>query len=104
MKSQCAPAHDLSSENLLKVASKYVILCLFMILYSTFEFVKHKKIKLGNFFLSSLFRKPVEKTHKNPYPHVESMGFVRVQILLPGPVPQRTLPVTPTGFDTRDIP
>ena len=44
------------------------------------------------------FVKPVGKTRQNPYPRLEGTGFVRVQMLLPRPVPQRTLPVTPAGF------
>ena len=43
-------------------------------------FLKQKKFELGNFFLSSLFRKPVEKTRENLYPCVEGRGFARVQI------------------------
>ena len=44
--------------------------------------------------------RPVTNLSQNPYPQVVGMGFVRVQILLPGPVPhwQCTLPVTPVGF------
>ena len=68
-------------------------------------FVKHiKKTKLGNFFFSSLFRRPVEKTRENPYPFAEGTGFARVQIYLPRPVPHGPLPVTPAGFETRGIP
>ena len=44
------------------------------------------------------------KTHRNPYPHLEGMGFVRVRNWLPRPIPRCTLPVTPAGFRTRGIP
>ena len=44
------------------------------------------------------FVKPEGKSCQNPYPCLEGMGFVRVQMLLPRPVPQRTLPATPAGF------
>ena len=44
------------------------------------------------------------ETRRNLYPRLEGTGFVRVQNWLPGPVPRRTLPVTPTGFGTRGIP
>ena len=44
------------------------------------------------------------ETRRNTYPRLEGTGFVRVQNWLPGPVPRRTLPVTPTGFGTREIP
>ena len=54
------------------------------------------------FFL--FFRKPVEKTRKNPYPFAEGTGFARVQICLPGPIPHGPLPVTPAGFETHGIP
>ena len=46
----------------------------------------------------------LKKTRENPYPFAEGTGFARVQIYLPGPVPQRPLPVTPTSFKTRGIP
>ena len=42
-----------------------------------------QKTELGFFrhnFFFSLFRKPVEKTRKNPYPFAEGTGFARVQI------------------------
>ena len=35
---------------------------------------------LGTIFFFSLFRKPVEKTRKNPYPFAEGTGFARVKI------------------------
>ena len=46
----------------------------------------------------------MEKTRENPYPFAEGTGFARVQIYLPGPVPQQPLPVTPAGFKTHGIP
>ena len=45
-----------------------------------------------------IFGKPVEKTRQNPYPRLKGMGFVRVEMLLPRPVPQHSLPATPAGF------
>ena len=47
---------------------------------------------------------PVEKTCQYPYPRLEGTGFVRIQMLLPQPVPQHTLPVTPAGFWPLGIP
>ena len=68
-------------------------------------FVKRKKNRIRySFFFLLLFQKPVEKTRENPYPCAEGTGFARVQIELPGCVPQRPLPVTPAGFKTRGIP
>ena len=46
----------------------------------------------------------MEKTRENPYPFAEGTGFARVQIYVPGPVPQGPLPVTLAGFETRGIP
>ena len=91
---------DLSSETLSKVASKFEkIICLFMIIvvqyqYLSKTFVKCKKTRIRYpFFFFFLFRKPVEKTCENPYPFAEGTGFARVQIYVPGPVPQGPLPV-----------
>ena len=68
-------------------------------------FVKCKKTQIRYpFFFLFLFRKPVEKTRENPYPFAEGTGFARVQIYVPGPVPQGPLPVTLAGFETRGIP
>ena len=46
----------------------------------------------------------MEKTRENPYPFAEGTGFARVQVYIPGPVPQGPLPVTLAGFETRGIP
>jgi hypothetical protein len=59
---------------------------------------KENKKKLVTFSMLSILEIPVEKPHQNPYPRLEGRGLVRVQILLPRPLPQRTLPVTPAGF------
>ena len=55
-------------------------------------------------FWMARFGKPVEKTCQNPYPRLEGRGLERVQMLLPIPVPQCTLPhdlyrfLTPWNF------
>ena len=73
--------------------------------YLSKTFVKCKKTRIRYpFFFLFLFRKPVEKTRENPYPFAEGTGFARVQIYVPGPVPQGPLPVTLAGFETRGIP
>ena len=116
MKSQTPSPQRVHVHIQLPVASKFEqIICLFMIVPvpSLVEgvnnlsktFVKRKKTRIRySFFFLFLFRKPMEKTRENPYPCAEGTGFARVQIKLPGPVPQRPLPVTPAGFKTRGIP